>query len=584
MAENSKIQWTTHTFNPWRGCTKVAEGCKFCYADAQSKRNPKTLGIWGPNGTRVLAAEAMWHEPVKWNREAVACPNCNRSHDRGFVDGVSLRRCLNCGITFTPDRPRVFCASLADVFEKWDGPLSDSNGMPLYTINGAEFFTEGEYPECRPTTMDDSRARLFALIDSTPNLDWLILSKRPENIRRMIENIGPPLYNPVHEHTQRTRANRLSGGDVRRTGNRQRGANLEGCEADGRSVARWDKNASMPQSEGGESISGVSSAPRHGGRETLLRDGPSASVVSSPRLDPDRTVDQPQERQQARQSTGELGASDVERESTARTGSSKRRPEQAKGVEAPEDASNGGGRSSDPPTSRSRGAGQVNCRVVQHEAEGSKRDLQSSDLASHLSPFYRTNLWLGTSVATQADAERNIPLLLECRELCPVLFLSAEPLIEPIDLRIAWRCRYCGGHDGGGADLHCSGCGRSGEMPNWVIVGGESGSHARPCSVDWIRSIVRQCSAAGVPCFVKQLGAHVVDPRSVGDRHSGIPDSECWPSGRDTKVDHNGRVFLSDRKGGDMAEWPEDLQIREFPSVVRVDQPKRPVHVSGPVD
>lgn len=56
MGANSKIEWTDHTFNPWRGCTKVAAGCDNCYAERQSKRNPGVLGIWGPRGTRVRAA------------------------------------------------------------------------------------------------------------------------------------------------------------------------------------------------------------------------------------------------------------------------------------------------------------------------------------------------------------------------------------------------------------------------------------------------------------------------------------------------------------------------------------------------
>lgn len=72
MAENSKIQWTDHTFNPWRGCTKVSPGCANCYADTMSKRNPGTLGIWGKFGTRFVASESMWKQPLKWNREAEA--------------------------------------------------------------------------------------------------------------------------------------------------------------------------------------------------------------------------------------------------------------------------------------------------------------------------------------------------------------------------------------------------------------------------------------------------------------------------------------------------------------------------------
>src|SRR4051812_48906756 len=70
MGQNTKIEWCHHTWNPWRGCTKISDGCKFCYADRVSKRNPRTLGVWGPNGTRVVASEAAWHEVVKWNRLA----------------------------------------------------------------------------------------------------------------------------------------------------------------------------------------------------------------------------------------------------------------------------------------------------------------------------------------------------------------------------------------------------------------------------------------------------------------------------------------------------------------------------------
>lgn len=126
MAENSKIEWTHHTFNPWRGCTKISDGCKHCYAETLSKRNPATLGIWGDTGTRVVASDSYWKQPLKWNRDAEK----------------------------TGERPRVFCASLADVFE---------DRLELVA----------------------PRQRLFELIDRTPNLDWLLLTKRPENIKRL---------------------------------------------------------------------------------------------------------------------------------------------------------------------------------------------------------------------------------------------------------------------------------------------------------------------------------------------------------------------------------------------------------------
>lgn len=70
MGENTKIQWTTHTFNPWRGCVEVAEGCRNCYAAKQALRNPATLGTWGTaanGGTRIVAAESSWRDVVRWH-------------------------------------------------------------------------------------------------------------------------------------------------------------------------------------------------------------------------------------------------------------------------------------------------------------------------------------------------------------------------------------------------------------------------------------------------------------------------------------------------------------------------------------
>src|SRR5690349_347144 len=128
MSATSKIQWTHSTFNPWRGCTKVSSGCTHCYAESLSKRNPKTLGVWGANGSRAIAAESYWRQPLKWDKEA--------------------RK--------TGQPWRVFCASLADVFE--------------------------DRPE-----LHAPRLRLLKLIEETTSLTWLLLTKRPENVTRAIE-------------------------------------------------------------------------------------------------------------------------------------------------------------------------------------------------------------------------------------------------------------------------------------------------------------------------------------------------------------------------------------------------------------
>ena len=164
MAETT-IEWTTKTgpndvvhpgftFNPWEGCSKVHDGCKNCYAETRANRFGTAQ--WGPKGTRRVTSPANWKKPLAWNRKAKEL-------------GVRLK---------------VFCASLADVFEDWGGPIVDVDGnipsIPCPSGHGI-----------RDLTMADLRKQLFALIDSTPNLDWLLLTKRPENIKRMWPNEGP---------------------------------------------------------------------------------------------------------------------------------------------------------------------------------------------------------------------------------------------------------------------------------------------------------------------------------------------------------------------------------------------------------
>lgn len=92
MAENSGIQWTKHTWNPWRGCSKVVlpdgtphPGCQSCYAERMSKRNPTQLGIWGDDGTRVRAVQKTFEKPLKWDKDAAAAGRI----DNVFVDSMS---------------------------------------------------------------------------------------------------------------------------------------------------------------------------------------------------------------------------------------------------------------------------------------------------------------------------------------------------------------------------------------------------------------------------------------------------------------------------------------------------------------
>ena len=125
MSKDSRSEWTHHTFNPWWGCTKVSPGCKNCYAETWARR----LGqdVWGPKTHRRELTSSYWKQPAAWNAEAAR----------------------------TGVRARVFCASMADVFED-------------------------------RRDVDARREQLWRVIAETPNLDWLLLTKRPQNVRRLV--------------------------------------------------------------------------------------------------------------------------------------------------------------------------------------------------------------------------------------------------------------------------------------------------------------------------------------------------------------------------------------------------------------
>ena len=159
MSANSKIEWTTHTFNPWRGCAKVSPGCANCYAEKNAKRNPARFGVWGPGNPRVVASESYWRQPLKWNREAKNFPAlCGQCGSR-FRDADNLALpyvCPACHGTLSYKRPRVFSASLAD----W---LDDDGVKTEWRVN------------------------LLQLIHATPCLDWLLLTKRPQLWERLMD-------------------------------------------------------------------------------------------------------------------------------------------------------------------------------------------------------------------------------------------------------------------------------------------------------------------------------------------------------------------------------------------------------------
>jgi protein gp37 len=138
------------------------------------------------------------------------------------------------------------------------------------------------------------------------------------------------------------------------------------------------------------------------------------------------------------------------------------------------------------------------------------------------------------TVVNQAEADRDILRLLALKAKLdiPWVGLSVEPMLGPINLAQAgFEIRMHSLYEPATKNL------------NWIIVGGESGPGARPMQLSWLRSIIEQCRAAGVPCFAKQLGR--------------FPE---------TDIDEQRQWVMRDRKGGDWSEWPEDLRVREFPA------------------
>lgn len=385
MAESTNIIWADGTFNPWVGCSKVSEACRFCYAEADFDKR-RGHAKWGPSGTRVITSDANWRKPLAWNKHAhedymvwsvIACVGeagttlelvgdslacrlsdaaigkaADRLLKRGCVELNGAHRYFAMNYT----RPRIFCASLADVFEDWSGNfpdnpegvhggvrcMVDSSGARLCTRVGVE--TARQWPDeagWRPFTMHDARDRLFRLIDATPNLDWLLLTKRPENIRSM-----------------------------------------------------W---------------------PR------------------------------------------------------------------------------------------------VVLRIIQGEENADGSISFPMDMFC-MGATFRHNVWLGTSVENQEAADRRIPEVLRCADLCPVRFLSCEPLLGPVDLtRVVLLPSDA--PDLGKPDVSID-CLRGWYAPlgdrrtriNWVIAGGESGVGARPCHPDWVRRLRDDCKAAGVAFLFKQWG------------------------------------------------------------------------------
>lgn len=151
MADVSNIEWTDSTFNPWIGCTKVGPGCDHCYAEAREDKRLHRVK-WGAGSPRIRTSPGNWEKPKRWNEQPFYTCACGY---RGTMTSDDLHGVHGCGLKFKLTRRRVFCASLADVF--------DNEVDPAWRVD------------------------LLELIAATPNLDWLLLTKRIGNARRLLD-------------------------------------------------------------------------------------------------------------------------------------------------------------------------------------------------------------------------------------------------------------------------------------------------------------------------------------------------------------------------------------------------------------
>jgi protein gp37 len=167
MAQLTNIEWCDHTFNPWIGCTKVSPGCANCYAAVSTRaRVLRAAGheTWGKGATR--SRTKTWSDPLKWNKwtGSLVCEDCGKTWAGMLRTAITeATRCTpGCNGRVRETRQRVFCASLAD----W---LDDE--VPIEWL-----------------------ADLLALIDHTPNLDWLLLTKRPQNFEKRMGEVEKTFF------------------------------------------------------------------------------------------------------------------------------------------------------------------------------------------------------------------------------------------------------------------------------------------------------------------------------------------------------------------------------------------------------
>lgn len=497
--ENSGISWTDHTFNPWRGCSKVSPGCSRCYAEKHESRFGSVQ--WGPNGTRVLTTDAYWRKPIKWNREA---------QEQGI-------------------RLRVFCASLADVFEsrdlqEWaaisDGYRINSRGvvesqwragghrgdwvrMKTKLDNGGyEVVQLRKHPSLGSKTLKVHRLMLLAWAGQCP--DGMVVRHLDGNRSNNV------LWNLVYSSQSDNLSDRA-----------RHGTEIVG-EKNGRSkltVGDVEEIRKLLASSEGQStikqvaISRIKLGKSWSSKPTTVCEQPTRNVISGQMLDHhNRPLFKCGNKWSFEHDSPSCDWIPVTMDDV-----------------------------------RKRLFGLIDATpnldwLLLTKRPENIREMWRSQYVPHPMPGYRgqnermevkerRNVWLGASVDNQEWADKRIPALMKCKDLAANIFLSCEPLLGPIDLsKYLWV-----GEEGG-----CEYVGSRRNCIDWVICGGESGPGARGSHPDWFRSLRDQCIEHDVPFHFKQFGEWY-PLNGTGNWHNGL-ETELTPY---KWIDHNGNTSSS---------------------------------------
>jgi protein gp37 len=519
----STIEWTEHTLNAFVGCRRVSQGCTNCYAERTVHRGlvPQHRGLTvmsssGPrwNGSvnyvpsrfdEMLRTKgpAMWFinslsdlffEPVPFTTIAALLGMIAVAHAKhGHVAQILTKR---------PERAVEFFEWLRNEYEDPRAVFQVSMG----------WFVGGAPDELKVKSKSWNRAVAEVLDVDEPFPFWLgvttenqetaderipLLLKCPASVHFVS---AEPLLGPLdllrwlpRGETGFSRRDNLSSGPGWHTGDRRAGPDLEGGSQEGRSLeSGGHPSVAVQTTESGEQhrLEGVSADSRDARRQTLQHAGAATGVASLQGSYPGGDDDQSSERSEDGQSPGEPGTRHVI------------------GADAPRISHRPEGRTRrDEPGRETVGRGRREDQRSLFDGDGNSAG-NSEVAGSRPSDDFEDSQGRQTPTSDRSDGGlHGTSLTRDARQ------------------------------------------GFYGSL-RWVIVGGESGPGAREFDVDWARTIVSDCAAAGVACFVKQLGSKPLEGER--DRTEASPPAQA-------------PMKLKTRKGGEMSEWPEDLRVREFP-------------------